>query len=208
MRSQLARKKIAQMRTIATQFLAFVLLPAMAGCGTSHHDVGSGLSSEFQKTYGMRFDVPLSCGGVSAEQSLQIVLDSASRLSEFCELQNVRSAAAGYLRCPVGMCQQEYRAGALAAPTMKFTVNNGSSMSSMFGGYGGGSGGSGGSSSDSVFGKRLYVSLEFNIPLAKSPDELVCVNPLNQSVQTSLLNEIGRAALAAKNEPCHPAGGR
>lgn len=74
-------------------------------------------------------------------------------------------------------------------------------MSSMFGGYSG-SGGSGSGSSDGVFGKRIYVSIEFNIPLAKNPDELACVNPLNSTVQTTILNEISKAALAAKNEPC------
>jgi hypothetical protein len=180
-----------------------LVLVLLAGCGSAALERDSRVNSDFQKTYGMRYDVPLSCGGVSAEQSLEIVLESARRLSDFCEHQNVKAAAAGYVRCPVGLCQQEYKPGSLAAPTLKFSVNNGTSMSSMFGGYGGSSGGSSGSS-DSVFGKRIYVSLEFNIPLAKSPDELSCVNPLNSTVQTTILNEIGKAALASKNEPCLP----
>jgi hypothetical protein len=173
-----------------------------AGCGRDEFTYESRLSSEFQKTYGARFDVPLTCAGVSPSQALDVVLESARRLSDFCEFQNQRSAAAGYLRCPTGLCQQEYRPGSVAAPTLKFTINNGTSMGSMFGGYGGSGGSTGSGSGDTIFGRRIYVSMEFNIPLAKSPDELACVNPLNSSVQTTILNEISKAALAAKNEPC------
>lgn len=187
----------------ASFFIAFSasVIFSLSGCGPGELSHQGRLASEFQKTYGSRFDVPLTCSGVSPSQALDAVLDSARRLSDFCELQNEKTAAAGYLRCPTGLCQQEYRPGSVAAPTMKFTVNNGSSMSSMFGGYSG-SGGSGSGSSDGVFGKRIYVSIEFNIPLAKNPDELACVNPLNSTVQTTILNEISKAALAAKNEPC------
>lgn len=184
----------------------FALAVVVSGCGSDESGHQSQVFSEFQKNYGMRFDVPLKCGGVSAEQALDVVIDSARRLSDFCETQNVRAAAAGYIRCPVGLCQQEYRPGSLAAPSMKFSINNGSSMGSMFGGFGGGSSGSG--SSDSVFGKRIYVSLEFTIPLAKSPDELACVNPLNSTVQTAVMTEITKAAMAAKSEPCDSTGGQ
>jgi hypothetical protein len=181
---------------------AATCMTVAAGCGGPEALQDSTLSSEFQKTYGIRYDVPLMCGGPSPQQILDVTLESAQRLSDFCEIQNVRAAQAGYLRCPVGLCQQEYQPGSLAAPTLKFSVNNGTSMGSMFGGYGGGSGDSG---STGVFGKRIYVSMEFNIPLAKSPDQLTCVNPLNSTVQTTILNEIGKAALAAKNDPCVPA---
>lgn len=193
----------AQLKRVLSGTSSVLVLGALLGCGTAHESGQSRVQSEFQKNYGMRFDVPLTCGGVSAEQTLNIVLESARRLSDFCEVQNVKSAAAGYLRCPVGLCQQEYRPGSVAAPTMKFNINNGTSMGSMFGGYGGGSSG-GSTGNDSVFGKRIYVSLEFTIPLAKNPDELACVNPLSSTVQTTMLSEIGRAALAAKNEPCIP----
>lgn len=193
----------AQFQGALSAASSLLVLGALLGCGTAHESGQSQIQSEFQKNYGMRFDVPLTCGGVSAEQTLNIVLESARRLSDYCEIQNTKAAAAGYLRCPVGLCQQEYRPGSVAAPTMKFNINNGTSMSSMFGGYGGGSSG-GSTGSDSVFGKRIYVSLEFTIPLAKNPDELACVNPLNSTVQTTMLSEIGRAALAAKNEPCIP----
>ncbi|NBW82960.1 hypothetical protein EBR21_14510 [bacterium] len=175
----------------------------VTGCGRDESVHQSKLSSEFQKTYGARFDVPLTCAGVSASQALDVVLESARRLSDFCEFQNQRAAAGGYLRCPSGLCQQEYRPGSVAAPTLKFSVNNGTSMGSMFGGFGGSGGSTGSGSGDSVFGKRIYVSMEFNIPLAKNPDELACVNPLNSTVQTSIMNEITKAALAAKNEPCN-----
>jgi hypothetical protein len=153
----------------------------------------------------MTFDVPLYCAGNSAAQSLDEVLDAAKKLSAFCEMQNIESQKAGYLRCPTGLCQQEYSPGAKSVPTMKFVVSNGSSMSSMFGGYGGSSGGSGGSTgSGSVFGSRIYITLEFNLPLARTPDTLSCVNPLNSSVQTTVLNEIMKASLAPKTGPCVP----
>jgi hypothetical protein len=173
---------------------------ALSGCGSDSPATESKVLSEPQRTYGMMYDVPLYCGGNSASQTLELVIESARRLSEFCELQNVQTAKSGYLRCPTGLCQQEYSPGSKAAPTMKFTVSNGSSMSSMFGGYGGGSGGS----SDSVFGSRIFITLEFNIPLARTPDALACVNPLSASVQSTILNEIGKAALAPKTGPCVP----
>jgi hypothetical protein len=175
----------------------------VAGCGSEVVETQSKTLSESQRTYGMMYDIPLYCGGNSAAQTLDLVIESARRLSAFCEMQNIETAKGGYLRCPTGLCQQEYSPGAKAAPTMKFTVSNGSSMSSMFGGYGGSGGGSGGSS-DSVFGSRIYVTLEFNIPLARTPDVLACVNPLSASVQSSILNEIGKAALAPKTGPCIP----
>lgn len=184
-----------------------LLLSAMAaalfvsGCGREAQETQSRLMNQpQQRTYGMKYDVPLYCGGNSAAQTLELVIDSARRLSEFCELQNVETSKAGYLRCPTGLCQQEYSPGSKAAPTMKFTVSNGSSMSGMFGGYGGGSSGS----SDSVFGSRIYITLEFNIPLARSPDVLACVNPLSASVQSTILSEIGKASLAPKTGPCIP----
>lgn len=154
-----------------------------------------------QRNYGMTFDVPLYCDGNSASESLDVVLDSARRLSAFCEEQNVMSEKNGYLRCPTGLCQQEYTPGSKAVPTMKFTVSNGSGMSSMFGGYGGSSGGSTGGA---VFGSRVYVTLEFNLPLARSADTLSCVNPLNSNVQTTVLNEIAKASLASKTPNCIP----
>jgi hypothetical protein len=175
----------------------------VAGCGSEVVETQSKTLSESQRTYGMMYDIPLYCGGNSAAQTLDLVIESARRLSAFCELQNIETAKDGYLRCPTGLCQQEYSPGSRAAPTMKFTVSNGSSMSSMFGGYGGSGGGSGGSS-DSVFGSRIYVTMEFNIPLARTPDVLACVNPLSASVQSSILNEIGKAALAPKTGPCIP----
>jgi hypothetical protein len=179
---------------------SFIFL--LTACGSPDNFGMSSLRSEFQKTYGIRYDIPLTCGGPSARQILDVTLESAKRLSEFCEEQNVRAAQDGYLRCPVGLCQQEYSPGSVAAPTLKFSVNNGTSMSGMFGGYGGGSGDSG---STGVFGKKIYVSMEFNIPLAKNPDQLSCVNPMNSTVQTTILTEISKAAMAAKNDPCVPA---
>ncbi|NBO38185.1 hypothetical protein EBU99_06350 [bacterium] len=172
----------------------------LMGCGHESSEKLSHLASDVQKNYGISYDVPLKCGGSSAAQTIDIVLESAERLSDFCEKQNVVAASQGYLRCPVGLCQQEYKPGSVAAPTMKFSINNGSSMSGMFGGFGGSSGGSSGS--DSVFGKRLYVTLEFNLPLARSPDELACVNPMSSSVQSTILNEITKAALNASSQPC------
>lgn len=181
---------------------------ALNGCGSEHQDglLQSRVTSTVQRSYGTVFDVPLYCGGNSPAQSLDVVLEAARRLSAFCEQQNLASAKEGYVRCPTGLCQQEYSPGSKAAPTMKFTVSNGSSMSSMFGGYGGSMGGSSGSSSSSssVFGSRIYVTLEFNLPLARSPDVLACVNPLNSSVQTTILGEIGRATLNSKPGPCIP----
>lgn len=189
----------------------------LSACGTGTESQYSRVNSEFQKEYGARFDVPLVCGGPTPEQAIEVVIDSARRVSDFCETQNQRASAAGYLRCPVGLCQQEYKPGAAAAPTMTFGVNNGTGMSGMFGGFGGSTGGGGSSTGgsgtvtgpfgrvyDSVFGPRLYFSFQFTIPLAKSPDQLTCVNPLNSMVQTAILTEIGKAALATKNGPCIP----
>jgi len=183
--------------------VACISATAVVGCGNEVGETQSKTLSEPQRTYGLMYDVPLYCGGNSAAQTLDLVIESARRLSAFCELQNIETAKAGYVRCPTGLCQQEYSPGSKAAPTMKFTVSNGSSMSSMFGGYGGGGGGSGGSS-DSVFGSRIYITLEFNIPLARTPDVLACVNPLSSSVQSTILSEIGKAALAPKTGPCIP----
>lgn len=190
--------------------LVLCVLPSvlLGGCGSSTDSVGesSQIKSQVERSYGTIFDVPLYCGGNSPEQSLDVVIEAARRLSLYCEKQNLESAKAGYLRCPTGLCQQEYTPGTKPAPTMKFTVSNGSSMSSMFGGYGGSSGGSGGSSGSagSVFGSRIYITLEFNLALARSPDALSCVNPLNSSVQTTILSEIGKASLSPKSGPCVP----
>ena len=197
------RRVVARLCTFSAGSV-FLLL---AACGLPDNDSGSQWASDFQKTYGIRYDVPLKCGGPSAQQIIDVTLESAQKLSDFCEIQNVRAAQAGFLRCPVGLCQQEYQPGSLAAPTLKFVVNNGTSMSGMFGGYGGGSSDSSsgsGSGASAIFGKRIYVTMEFNIPLAKNPDQLSCVNPLNSTVQTTILTEIGKAALAAKNDPCAP----
>jgi len=176
------------------------LLAACGGAGNGEEYL-SRLSQSPEKNYGMTFDVPLYCEGTAAAESLDVVLESARRLSAYCEEQNVMSAKNGYLRCPTGLCQQEYTPGSKAVPTMKFTVSNGSSMSSMFGGYGGSSGGSTGGG---VFGSRVYVTLEFTLPLARSADSLSCVNPLNSNVQTTVLNEIAKASLASKVPNCIP----
>jgi hypothetical protein len=197
-------------------YVIVVSVQFISACGTGTEPQYSRVNSEFQREYGARFDVPLVCGGPTPEQALDVVIDSARRLSDFCETQN-----AGYLRCPVGLCQQEYKPGTVAAPTMTFGINNGTGMSGMFGGFGGSTGGGstspGGSGTgtgpfgrlyDSVFGPRLYFSFQFTIPLAKSPDQLTCVNPLNSMVQTAILSEIGKAALAAKNGPCIPPSGK
>ena len=196
------RLSIARQVAPLATFVSF-----LGGCGSEHPEKfsESRVASSVNRTYGAVFDVPLYCGGNSPAQSLDVVLEAARRLSAFCEEQNLASAKGGYLRCPTGLCQQEYSPGSQAAPTMKFTVSNGSSMSSMFGGYGGSSGGSSGSgSSGSVFGSRVYVTLEFNLPLARTPDVLACVNPLNSSVQTTILSEIGKATLSSKSGPCVP----
>ena len=198
--------------------LSSLLLPMLQGCGSglASEAVESRVLGEVQQTYGMTYDVPLYCGGTTATQSLDVVLEAARRLSAFCEQQNIESAKTGYLRCPTGLCQQEYAPGSRPAPTLKFSINNGNSISSMYGGFGsgmgsGGSGGSGGSSGSgtvggigAVFGSRLYVTLEFNLALTRSPDVLGCVNPLNASVQTTILNEISKAAIAAKPGLCVP----
>jgi len=175
----------------------------LTGCGDSGAEDNhlSRLNQVPQRNYGMTFDVPLYCEGTSASESLDVVLESARRLSAFCEEQNVMSEKNGYIRCPTGLCQQEYTPGSKAVPTMKFTVSNGSSMSSMFGGYGGSTGGSSGGG---VFGSRVYVTLEFNLPLARSADSLSCVNPLNSNVQTTVLNEIAKASLVSKSPNCIP----
>lgn len=189
--------------------LCAFLLPMLQGCGSglASEAVESRVLEEVQQTYGMTYDVPLYCGGTTATQSLDVVLEAARRLSAFCEQQNIESAKAGYLRCPTGLCQQEYAPGSRPAPTMKFSINNGNSISSMYGGFGGGMG-SGGSGTvggiGAVFGSRLYVTLEFNLTLARTPDVLGCVNPLNASVQTTILNEISKAAIAAKPGLCVP----
>jgi hypothetical protein len=204
MRNGLRNRTSSSLRP-SNVFPAFPLLAAgalfLSACGASTEEAR--FHSAPRRNYGMTFDVPLYCTGNTAAQSLDIVLESAKKLSAFCEMQNIESQKAGYLRCPTGLCQQEYSPGGTAVPTMKFTVSNGSSMSSMFGGYGGGSGGSGGSgSSGSVFGSRVYVTLEFNLPLARTPDTLSCVNPLNASVQTTVLNEILKASMAPQTGPC------
>lgn len=184
--------------------LMVVFAAGMTGCGDSVSS-DDGLSHPMQtpqRAYGMTYDVPLYCEGSSAPESLGIVLESARRLSAFCEEQNFMSEKSGYLRCPTGLCQQEYSPGSKAVPTMKFTVSNGSSMSSMFGGYGSSSGGSSGGGG--VFGSRVYVTLEFNLPLARTADTLSCVNPLNSTVQTTILNEIAKASLAPRSPNCIP----
>jgi hypothetical protein len=195
-------KLVLERRAILLSALTAVV--SISGCGQSENPTDSRINSEFQKNYGMRFDVPLTCGGASADRAIDRVLENAQRLSDFCEAQNVRAGAAGYLRCPPGLCQNTPKPGGMSAPTLKFSINNGDSMSSMFGGFGGGSSGGSGSGSDSVFGKRIYVSMEFMIPLARNPDEITCNNPLSPQVTDTILLEIGKAALAAKNEPCTP----
>lgn len=189
---------------VTSALLSVVGVFLFSGCGAGDISADSRLSSEFQKNYGMRFDVPLACGGASADRAIDRVLENAQRMSDFCEVQNVRAAAAGYLRCPPGLCQNAPKPGGMSAPTLKFSINNGTSMSSMFGGFGGGSSGGSGSGSDSVFGKRIYVSMEFMIPLARNPDEITCNNPLSPQVTDTMLIEIGKAALASQNEPCSP----
>ena len=192
--------------------LLSIILPLMLqGCGSemSSQSTESRLSGDVQRAYGMTYDVPLYCGGTSVAQSLDVVLEGARRLSAFCEQQNVELAKAGNPRCPTGLCQQEFTPGSRPAPTMKFAINNGNSISSVYGGFDGMS--SGGSSSSgsiggigAVFGSRLYVTLEFNLSLTRNADTFVCVNPLNSTVQTTILNEITKAAFSAKPGNCIP----
>lgn len=192
------------MKQLASPIFVFAVVFFAAACGNSAHlqEGDSHVLQTPQRTYGMTYDVPLYCEGTSASEALDRVLESARRLSAFCEEQNVVSEKSGYLRCPTGLCQQEYSPGSKAVPTMKFTVSNGSSMSSMFGGYSSGGGSSGGGGG--VFGSRVYVTLEFNLPLARSADSLSCVNPLNSLVQTTVLNEIAKASLAPQSPNCIP----
>jgi hypothetical protein len=217
--------RVFERQTVALPLIRWTvslgLVLSMISCGGAEktEDTQSKLASDVQKKYGVRFDIPLSCGATRADAAVDTVIENARKFGEFCEKQNEMSAARGFMRCPYGLCQTESKPGGVVAPTVKLSINNGTSMGGMFGGfgsYGMGSGsssktgsgsgfpggGSGSGESDSVFGRRLYVSLELTLPLAKSPDQLTCVNPLSPDVMSSTLKEISKAVLDSKDEPC------